>query len=131
MLLHQGQQEGKRGQAVELDALLFQGADGFLNLLPATGQLVFHRAGRHPQGFCDLPDGHLLVVVHADGRPLTVGKTVQDLVHQPGGLLPIQVQLRRGVGRQVRLLGQAIALLVFQLRKQHRALLPQGGLGLV
>ena len=98
LVAQQGDQEGDRAQAVELDALLFQLADALLHLPAASGKLAFHRAGADLQGLRDLLDRDVFIVVHGDQHTLTVRELVQDLADQAGVLLLLQMEGRVGVG---------------------------------
>ena len=75
--------EGERREAVQLGAALLQVLYLCFNLPAAIQQSALHRALRCAQGLRNVPDRHLLVVVHTDDRPLILRETVDDFADQP------------------------------------------------
>ena len=115
----QRHQEGNGGEAVELDALLFQRPNRCLDLLPPVVELRRDRPGGDVQQRRDLLDAELVVVSHTENQVLFLRQSRKNLLHQAGGLLPIQRQLRLIVNARIRQLRDEVVL-VAQLREGQR-----------
>ena len=106
-------QEGQRGQPVELDALAGMAIHALLNGLSGVVQAAFDGALGGLQGGCDVPDRHLVVVVHQHAQALGLRQRVDELHDHPPALVGIQGLVWDGLLVQgLEGVQQAVALLV-------------------
>ena len=117
--MHQGEQEGEGGEAVELDALLLQRPYRGFHLFATVKELGLDRSRCEVQKLRNLLDAELVIVPHTENQVLLLGQGSENLLHQPGGLLPIQRQLRLGFHAQIGQLGE-LPVLVSKVCKGHR-----------
>ena len=126
----QAEQEGQRCQGVELCALLLHVLDLDFHFLASVIQAAFDGVFRAAQGFRNLLDAHLLIIEHTDDQPLILAERFKDLLHQPGGFLPVDHHFRIVVKPFIQEI-DFVSVLVCQFAEQDGLFLFQIVLGFV